>query len=503
MMRSTSLPIRLRLTIAFAAGLAMVVVALSAFVYISAGTDLLDTVDTGLSSRAELLAGDLQRDGPTLVNVVQSLIDSDRVFAQIANSSGGILQSTASISRWRLLPAATIRSLDETAYYDRQIPVVDNVTRVLAFPVKTPQGRFVVMVGASLQDRQDELDQLRTSLAFGGSIAIVIISVGAWLVLGGALRPVERMRREAAAISASDPRRRLSPSRGRDEMSSLGATLNQMLDRIEESVDRERRLVDRASHELRTPLAIQRMDVDLALSGPQTVIELAAALRSVSAENAHLTRLTEDLLVLARARGGVLPVRRVETSLPDLLAEACRRDSLLAGAVEVSFRAGSERAMLDPVWFRQVIHNLVDNAVRHTPAGRRVDVSAARRDGTIVFMVEDTGPGFAEAELRTVFEPFAVGGGNGAPSGATASGATASGATASGATASGATASGATASGATANGRESTGLGLAVVRLIAEAHGGSARAENRPSGGARITITIPDESGGPDAGNAR
>jgi signal transduction histidine kinase len=115
-----------------------------------------------------------------------------------------------------------------------------------------------------------------------------------------------------------------------------------------------------------------------------------------------------------------------------------------------------------------------------------------------VFVVEDTGPGFAEAELRTVFEPFAVGGANGAASGAMASGATAN-----EAMASGATASGATASGATANGRESTGLGLAVVRLIAEAHGGSARAENRPSGGARITITIPDESGGPDAGNAR
>lgn len=457
-MRWTSLPIRRRLTITFAAGLAMVVVGLSVFVYISAGVDLRDTVDAGLKSRAELLAGDLQRHEPALVNIGSSLIESDEVFAQIADSSGRIWQSTSSISRWPLLPPATIRSLRKTAYYDRRIPAVDNVTRILAVPVMTSQGRFVVMVGASLGDRQDELDQLRTSLAVGGCIAVVVISVGAWLVLAGALGPVERMRREAAAISASDPGRRLSPPAGKDEISSLGATLNQMLDRIEESVDRERRLVDRASHELRTPLAIQRMDVDLALSGPQTVVELAAALRSVSAENAHLTRLTADLLVVARARGGMLPIRRVEISLPELLAEACRRNGLLAGPVQVSFRAAGERVLLDPVWFRQAIHNLVDNAIRHTPAGGRVHISAARQDGAIVFVVEDTGAGFAEAELRTVFEPFARAGAR------------------------------------TANGRESTGLGLAVVRLITQAHGGSAQAENRPAGGARITITIPGNS---------
>src|SRR5262249_28069951 len=125
-------------------------------------------------------------------------------------------------------------------------------------------------------------------------------------VLAGALRPVERMRREAAAISATDPGRRLSPPAGKDELSSLAATLNLMLDRIEESVNAERQLVDRASHELRTPLAIQRMDLDLALTGPQTVAELSAALQSVSGENAHLARLTEDLLVLSRARSGAL-----------------------------------------------------------------------------------------------------------------------------------------------------------------------------------------------------
>ena len=104
-----------------------------------------------------------------------------------------------------------------------------------------------------------------------------------------------------------------------------------MLDRIEESVANERRLVDRASHELRTPLAIQRIDLDVALSGPPTVTELTNALTSVSVENMYLTRLTEDLLVLSRARGGVLPLRLADVALPELLADARRRHGLRNG----------------------------------------------------------------------------------------------------------------------------------------------------------------------------
>jgi len=266
-------------------------------------------------------------------------------------------------------------------------------------------------------------------------------------VIGAALRPVERMRREAAAISATDHRRRLTPPRGADEISALGATLNQMLDRISEAVDRERQLIDRASHELRTPLAIQRIDLDLALSGPQTSTELAAALRSVAAENAQLTRLTEDLLVVARAKGGILPLRRTRVWLPDVVADACRLASPLAGPVQVTFRADSEHAQLDPVWFRQVIHNLVDNAVRHTPPHGQVEVSATRHGSCTVLAVSDTGSGFAAGQAGTAFEPFTA-----------------------------------------------TGLGLPVVRLIAESHGGSALAENPGDGGARITVTIPDRT---------
>jgi signal transduction histidine kinase len=366
-----------------------------------------------------------------------------------------VLRSTSLIARSRLLSRAEARSLRRVTLYERTVPGIANVTRILAVPVVGRRDRLVVAVGTSLQDRHEALVQLAATLALAGSTGLLLISLGAWLALASALRPVERMRRQAADISASDPGRRLSLASGKDEIALLGATLNQMLDRIEESVANERRLVDRASHELRTPLAIQRIDLDVALSGPQTLEELTNALASVSVENAHLTRLTEDLLVLSRARTGVLPVQLADVALPELLDDARRRHGLLNGdGVRVSFRATACMVRVDPVWFRQAIDNLVDNALRHTPPGGRIEVRADRQGDTLTVVVEDTGPGFNEAFIGRAFEPFTR------------------------------------CIRDPDDQRGSAGLGLAVVSTIAQAHGGRAWAQNRPEGGARVTLMI-------------
>jgi signal transduction histidine kinase len=450
------LPIRYRLTIVFGLAMAVVLGGLGVFVYAQTGSNLLATIDADLNSRAGVLASFVRDDGPFQVSVRPALVDNAEVFAQIDDAAGRVLRSTSLIGRSRLLAPAQARSLRRARLYNRTVPGIGNVTRVLAVPVATRHGRVVVAVGTSLQNRHDELVQLATTLAIAGAATLLLISAGAWLALAGALRPVERMRRQATEITASDPGRRLPAPAGRDEIALLGATLNQMLDRIEASVDRERRLVDRASHELRTPLAIQRIGLDLALSGPQTVEELTDALRGISRENAHLSRLTQDLLVLSRARGGVLPVQRAKTSLRELLAEACRRQRDLAAAnVLVTCTAADYAALVDPVWFRQAADNLIENAIRHTPAGGRVDVSAYLEGGMIWLVVRDTGPGFAEGILDQALEPFARSGRG------------------------------------LASGPHSAGLGLAMVAAIAQAHGGRAWAANRPGGGAEVTMVVP------------
>jgi two-component system, OmpR family, sensor kinase len=451
----TRLPIRVRLTAAFAGALAITLAAFGAFVYARTGSVLLATVDAGLRSRAEVVAADVRAGKPPLAKVEASLIEPDESFAQITDASGRILDSSPNIASQRLLPPSVVRSSTAPTFFDRTVPGIDDTSRVLVVPVHGSQGHMFAVVGTSLQDRRDSLVQLAVSLGIGGAVVLGLLTFGAWLVIGGALRPMDRMRRQAADISATDSARRLSVS-GTDEVAQLGGTLNAMLDRIERSLDRERRLVDRASHELRTPLAIQRMDLDLALSGPQTTEELQDALRSVSEENDHLVRLADDLLLLSRARDGGLPISRVDVALDEVLDEAGRRNLGRAreAGIALETSAPHEIVAVDPGWLRQAIDNLVENAIRHTPSGGRIDLRAEKRGARIRLVVEDSGSGFTGELLEHAFEPFSrsdVGAGR--------------------------------------NG-DGTGLGLTVVRTIAEAHGGQARAENREGGGARVIVEL-------------
>src|SRR5438105_5527976 len=216
------LPTRLRLTLVFALGSAAVLLAVGVFVYGSTGSDLLAAADAGLRSRAELIVADVRTNGPSVESVGARLIEPDEAFAQIADASGRIVQSSSIIEGTPLLEPATIRTVSHAVFYDRRIPGIDNTTRVIAVPARSPTGREVVLVGASLQDRRDQLLELAAKLAIGEPIALLVISLAGWLLAGAILRPVERMQREAAAITSSDLGRRLSLPAADDEISRLG-----------------------------------------------------------------------------------------------------------------------------------------------------------------------------------------------------------------------------------------------------------------------------------------
>ena len=159
----------------------------------------------------------------------------------------------------------------------------------------------------------------------GGPAVLLLAILAGYAVAVAALRPVEAMRRRAAAIGASTPEKRLPVPAGRDELSRLAETLNDMLGRLQSALEHERRFVDDASHELRTPLALLKTELEIALRQPRSRDELEAALRSAADETDRLTRLAEDLLLVARADEGRLPIRLERVSARGLLGDVAAR----------------------------------------------------------------------------------------------------------------------------------------------------------------------------------
>jgi heavy metal sensor kinase len=453
------LPIRARLTLISAALMALVLAVSGVFLYLRLRADLLEAVDSGLESQAAaLLQSVLRADGS--LGVGGGLIDPGDAFAQVLGTGAVVLQSSPGLRYVPLLTDAEVAALRGPRFLERDVQTVDEEVegRLLAVPVA---GGRVLVVGASLDDQHEALARLAALMAVGGPLVLILAGGVGWVVAGAALRPVERMRIQAAAISASEPGRRLPPAGTGDEVARLGETLNEMLDRLEQALQRERRFVDEASHELRTPLANLRIELDLALRRARTSEELEAALRSAADETERLARLAEDLLVLARADRGRVPVRREEVDVAELVGGEvdafAARASQVGVAIEARVPTGL-RSSLDPLRMRQAVGNLLDNAVRSTPPQGTVTIEVGHADGFLSLEVRDTGEGFPAAFLRNAFEPFAR---PNAPR-------------------------------SRPDRDAGSGLGLAIVRAVAEAHGGTVEAANRPEGGAAVRLRIPD-----------
>jgi two-component system, OmpR family, sensor kinase len=451
------LPIRARLTLISTAMMAALLVAAGAFLYLRLRGDLLQAVDAGLRPRAESLVGALDQSSSPL-GTGGTLIESDEAFAQVLGSDGTVIDSSPGlVGRGPLVEPSLLAGLGGPRFFDADVRTVEESVpaRLLAVPA---DGGRVVVVGASLEDQREALARLAVLLAVGGPVALALAGGVGWLVAGAALRPVERMRSEAAAISAADVARRLPVPETGDELARLGETLNEMLARLEEALERERRFVGDASHELRTPLANLKAEIELALRRSRTPEQLVEALRSAGQETERLVRLAEDLLVLARTDRGRLPVTREPIDVADLVASEAESFSSRASERGIAIRTDVPddlQARVDPRRVRQALGNLLDNAIRHSASGGTVAVEARDRDGWLSLEVRDEGAGFPPDFLARAFEPFA----RADPSRSRTDG--------------------------------GTGLGLAIVQAVAEAHGGTAGARNLPQGGAAVTITIP------------
>jgi two-component system, OmpR family, sensor kinase len=445
-------PIRLRVTAAFAAAMALLLVALGAFLWFELRDRLDETIDDTLRSRlgeVSALAGDIDARAASYFG------DEDETFLQVMRPGGTLAYTSVVAGSEPLLdPAQIDRGGGEPVLVDgARAPGIDGKARLLGWRPPGDDGLYVV-VGASLDDRDETLGNLAALLAIGGPIALLIASGAGYLVAGRALAPVDAMRRRADEISASAPGDRLPVPAADDELRRLGETLNEMLARLEEAIERERRFVDDASHELRTPLALHKTELELALRYGEDTAEMRAAIASAIVEVDRLVQLAEDLLVVARTGDGELPLALEPLRVTDLLATVEERFRARAEGEEraISFAgAGDLRISADRLRVEQALTAMVDNALRH--GAGRVSVRAERRDRSIAVHVLDDGPGFPPGFAERAFERFSRAD--------------------------------------EARGRGGTGLGLAIVRTIAGAHGGGAGARNRPDGGADVWIELP------------
>jgi two-component system OmpR family sensor kinase len=454
------IPIRIRLTLAFALAMTVLLASLGGFLYFRLRSELDEQLVVGLRAHADAVAALVRRGGE--LGTGQPLVEESETFAQVIGADGRVTDASLRPLRERPVLDADereqARSGTVSVHSQSVAGLDDNPYRLLGTRVDSA----VVVTGASREDRDEALNSLLTQLLVGGPVVLILSSLAGYALAAGALRPVESMRRRAAEISSETTGNRLPLPAARDELTRLGETLNDMLARLEAGLLRERRFVADASHELRTPLALLETELELALRRPRSPEELRSALASAAEEVDRLVRLAEDLLVLARADEGRLPLRRSSVAVGDLFETVARRFQPRAreGGRTLDVATGADETVVaDKLRLEQALGNLVDNALRHGSGAVRLE--ADRLDGVVRLRVTDEGEGFPPAFLAHAFERFARAD--------------------------------------EARARGATGLGLAIVDAVARAHGGTAEAANRDGGGAVVTLTLPAE-GSDDTG---
>jgi two-component system, OmpR family, sensor kinase len=438
------MPVRVRLTAAFAAATALVLAGAGLLVYLRLKSDLNESVTAGLAARA----GDVLAAHSPAAGVSG---DAEEGFAQLLRTDGNVLGSNGGLRGEALSPAELRRAAaGEDVIVERALPGIEGTVRVLG---RAGDGSEVVAVGQSLDDRDETLDSLVASFVIGGPAAVILASLLGYALAAAGLRPVEAMRRRAQDVSLSRGGDRLPLPAADDEIRRLGETLNEMLDRLRRSFERERRFVADASHELRTPVAVIKAELEGALRAGGHDPQVREALVASLEECDHLAQLTEDLLIVARANEGELPVRPERLELREQLERVARRFAERAGergrTIAVDADDG-EYVHADEPRLRQALGNLVDNALRH---GRgEIVLRASRSSSGVQIEVSDQGDGFSPDFAQRAFERFARGD--------------------------------------LARTSDGTGLGLSIVRAIAEAHGG--RTEVVPGAGATVRLWLPD-----------
>lgn len=383
-----------------------------------------------------------------------ALPGEESAFVQVIDKSGAVIASTENIDGE---PAITTRRPSGTAPLTLTIRVAPldqhDGMRVVALNATTAAGVVTVYAGESLENAHDTTSAIVTVLIVGLPLLVLIVAAVTWWAVGRTLRPVRRITRTMAAITASDLHRRVDVPPARDEIGQLALTVNETLGRLDTSVEQQRRFVADASHELRGPLAALRADLEISVTHPERTTWNDVA-RDTLSDVERLQHLTEDLLLLAR-----LDSRQERSHQPVDLAAIVTESTRAIQRDDIELKLVVDGPAIvdgDPEQLHRMVRNLMHNAEEH--ADQRITVSATRGPSTVRLQVADDGPGIPVDQRGTVFERFVRLD--------------------------------------TARTRDTggTGLGLAIVNDVVISHGGSITVTDSDPHGATFTIELPARS---------
>ncbi len=444
--------LRLQLTAWYVAFFSLLFVLFSLFLYGVLSRSLVSRLDQTLTSETEVTAGLLADELEEMHGDIPKAASEAVSEMRVKGSVVAIFRDSRMLAASGPVPADRLRLLVQQTPGDAIVPAGD--ARVAVHHVD----KYSIVAYGPLESISANLQVVREALLFGAPMMLLLAGFGGYLLAGRSIAPLRTMAEQARQIGDSNLHRRLEIGHAAEELQILAVSFNELLARLDQSFEGMRRFVADASHELRTPLAVIRGEADVALSKERSELEYREALAIILDESRRLSRLVDDLLNLARADAGRVKLQVSEFYFNELLAECCRSLGPLAAAREVRLEcpAGPDIPFRgDEQLLRRLVLNLVDNGIRYTPAGGRVAVAVLAEDPGVRLRVSDNGPGIPPDSAPHVFERFyrvdRV------------------------------------------RSREDGGfgLGLSIVKWIAETHRGAVQLETRPEEGSTFTVTLP------------
>lgn len=450
--------LRARLALTFTALTTTLVVGLAVGVQALLGPALTSRVDTALEDVAVPLLDEVAGEADP-VEVLDELADVPLPAGrglQVVDADGRVLGTRGTAGTTSLLDADLRAGVLAGQRATGEVELADGRARLVA----VGEAGTIVVATEDLEVVTGPQRTLTGVLVPVGVVAALLAGVAAWVAAGRGLAPLRRIAAAADDVDAGQLDRRVPDPGTDDELGSLAATLNAMLDRLAATIERERRFTADASHELRTPLAILRGEVELARTRSEG--RVATRLDSALEETDRLAGLVDDLLVLARADADAPPAGDV-VDLGSLARATVARFAVLAADGGVALHAEGDATVLgDERALDRAVANLVDNAVRHTPPGGHVELLVGDEGDAASVTVRDDGPGVAAEHLAGLFDRFAR------PDEARTSG---------------------DVDGTGARG--GAGLGLAIVAAVMRSHGGEVTARQRDGGGLEVRLHLP------------